>query len=217
MPRTQILGCGLLAAATAFAAISTAHAASRLDGLYVGGQVGHDINTAETSYSVNGNVVSSLDGASMDGASGSLFAGYDIEFNNWHFAVEGEFGFGDASYSEMTMVNGQQVTLAAEARRSFAITGRYGYEVVEGALLYGRGGWVRTRFRNVFDQTNGVDGVRVGAGIEVAVSDRVSLRGEYNFTDYSTHTASITTNGTTETYSEDVQGNTVNFGVAVRF
>jgi outer membrane immunogenic protein len=65
--------------------------------------------------------------------------------------------------------------------RDISITGRAGGKVSENVLLYALAGYSNL---GIDDSDIDLDGVRVGAGVEVALTDRVFSQIEYRYTNY---------------------------------
>ncbi len=63
--------------------------------------------------------------------------------------------------------------------RTIGASARVGYEVVNGALVYGKVGY--TNYRDVFSRK--LDGVRVGGGLDVIVTGPFYVGAEYAYTD----------------------------------
>ena len=64
--------------------------------------------------------------------------------------------------------------------RDVAVGGRLGYVLNENVLVYGKAGYAN--WRQVAGVT--VEGLRVGGGLEVNLTDRVYTRVEYRYTDF---------------------------------
>jgi outer membrane immunogenic protein len=65
-------------------------------------------------------------------------------------------------------------------RRDVAVGGRLGYVLNENVLVYGKAGYAN--WRQVAGTT--VEGLRLGGGLEVNLTDRVYTRVEYRYTDF---------------------------------
>lgn len=83
---------------------------------------------------------------------------------------------------------GDTVTIGVEAfstnpfegERTIGAAARIGYVVADNALVFARAGY--SNYKNVFNQK--LDGLTVGAGLEVAVSDNTYIKTEYRYSDF---------------------------------
>ena len=80
--------------------------------------------------------------------------------------------------------------LTIDPRYSFDLTARAGYLVNDKTLVYLRGGYANTRVRatlasdtDVVTTSDNLDGWLVGGGVERALTDDISARLEYRYTD----------------------------------
>jgi outer membrane immunogenic protein len=150
-----------------------------------------------------GSNVTDLDSDMFDGegselnvfGNGGIFGGqvgYNFNADRWVFGVEGDFQ--GTTFSEDTSVDGDH--LAAGAWNWFAtIRGRAGVTVGD-TLFYGTGGvaFINADFCGAdgscvtdgdedLDFTKTLTGYTVGAGAEMKLTDRISVKGEYLFVD----------------------------------
>lgn len=188
-----------------------------LDGPYIGVKGGRDTYHMKYTATYDDGIdtgSATVDNIGGTGFQGGIFAGYDLEVSGSHLAVEGEYDFGSADTVFSVTANGLTLATTVEARHTFGFSARYGYEVLPRAMLYVRGGWVRTNFKSSDGSSDNLDGWRFGGGIELGLSRRVSLRAEYLYTDYDNLTY-VDPGISTETLS--VAGDQFNLGLAVRF
>jgi outer membrane immunogenic protein len=174
----KVLSCLLPAAAIALLS-ATAAAAAPFNGPYVGAALGMD--NYELKGSSDGDVI---DGLSANGAVAGVYTGYDYAFGTKGF-VGGEIS-ADLSGAETTLKL-FDLEIKAKAKGSFGISGRIGTMVNDTTGVYGRLGWVNTKFETVVDgDTNGKteSGVTYGVGVETVLNTKTSLRAEYNIADY---------------------------------
>lgn len=157
-------------AAAAVAAVASAPAFAANSGPYIGVGVTHD-NVAGGG---------DLEGLGINGVGGTVFAGYDMPLSeNTFVGVEANFDLATAKY--------ELVDYALEADNVFGATVRLGANVRDGVALYARGGYQRGRMSTTVENvktSESRDGLRLGAGIEAAVSEQVSVRAEYNRTHF---------------------------------
>lgn len=220
MLKVKMIGAALFGVATLLVVSSTVEAAGRLDGFYVGGKVTRDTYSDDINVTATDGIDTAsfgIDSLSGDGFAAALFIGYDLEVNRWHLGIEGEYGFSGADMNFSYELNGTEEVASIEARETYGATARFGYEVMNGALVYGRAGWVETKFRGNPGTSTREDGPRFGGGVELALSDQLSVRAEYLFTDYGNSTTTVTEANVTETWEESVTGEAFNLGLAVRF
>lgn len=125
-----------------------------------------------------------------DSVVGGAFAGYDHKIGSGVvIGVEGgiQAGIDDSIVRDSA---GTRVTL--DPRYSFDLTARAGYLVSDNTLLYARGGYTNARVRTSIEDTAGLqtvssnrDGWLIGGGVERAITDNVSARLEYRYSDLS--------------------------------
>lgn len=156
-------------AAVAAAAVS---APAFAQGPYIGLGVTHE-NTA-TSGDLEGLL-------GVSGIGGTVLAGYSMPLSGSVFAgIEANFDLSSAKLGDNTA--------GFEADNSFGVSGRLGTNLNEKTSLFGRVGYQRGRLSFTADsvkESESFDGVRFGAGVQTAVSEKVSLRAEYSRTHYS--------------------------------
>ena len=154
-------------AAVAAAAVS---APAFAQGAYVGVGVTHE----NTSTSAD------LEGVGFSGVGGTILAGYSLPLSGNVFAgVEANFDLSSAKLGDK--VDG------LEADHAFGISARLGTNLNDKTSLFGRVGYQRGRLSFTADsvkESESFDGVRFGAGVQTAVSEKVSLRAEYGRTHY---------------------------------
>lgn len=175
----------LAAAAVAFGATpALAQEESNFAGPYVGGYVGYDhvtINSKDTGES-----------GSKDGVAFGAIAGYNFDMGNMVLGLEGEIGDASTSDTETNLlVTGDQGKISANL--DLFIGARLGVKVSPKALVYVKGGYANTKVNVAYDDNDGfafdesddLSGFRIGGGVEIAATDRVSFRAEYRYSDYS--------------------------------
>lgn len=170
-------------------------AASPFDGAYVG---------AYTGYIDNKGSAEGVTGIDTDGWTYGGYAGFGKTFDQFYFGGEVEIGTAD--------IDGKgrigTVPATAKINESYGLAARVGFLASDNALFYGRVGWQRTNFeatagagasRVKADDT--LNGLRVGGGLEYALTDNILTRVEYNYTNY----------------EQGVRDNQVRVGIAYRF
>ncbi len=152
---------------------------------------------------------------STQGGFGGIQAGYNWQINRVVFGAEVDASFGDIGKS-WGGVNGFDPYYGKDATKTFGtVKGRVGY-TFDRLLVYGTGGlaWgdnehgfgcdaTRTVATNgcqnkpggtaFYTSTNSTDiGYTVGGGLEYALADRWTIRGEYLYTDFGTNKINMT-------------------------
>jgi outer membrane immunogenic protein len=153
-------------------------------------ELGADIDLGDLDPDLAGASVV-LDGLSGDGIAGGAFAGYQVGFGSAFAALEGFARLTSASM-ELSGTDGvDDFLLKAEAKESYGVAARLGVKVARSTGVYGRLGWVSTKFKTTLDDTFDVytareteDAIQYGAGVETMVGPQISLRVEYVLADY---------------------------------
>ncbi|TCP36072.1 outer membrane beta-barrel protein [Sphingomonas sp. BK235] len=172
-------------AAAAAAAAALPATAQTFEGPYAGVQAGWshaDVGAAKTKA---GPV--DID-RSKDAGTAGVFAGYNYKVaDRIVLSAEAGFSFG----IDDAVTRSRNGTLASiDPEYSFDLGARAGYLVGDQTLLYVRGGYENLRAAVRSEGTSGsryakdtFDGWSVGGGVEQAVSDKVSVRVEYRYSD----------------------------------
>lgn len=126
---------------------------------------------------------------SKDAAVIGGFVSYDKTFDK--FVIGGEFGF-SGTIEDMTTGASATSRVTIDPKWSFDATARAGYLFNPKTLVYARGGYANERIRSSLVTTTGTttasenrDGWLVGGGVERIITDHVSARLEYRYTDFS--------------------------------
>ncbi|MFZ1815737.1 MAG: outer membrane protein [Rhizobiaceae bacterium] len=144
----------------------------------------------------------------IDGLTGGLYAGYNHQFdNNWVAGIE---GMGGMSGAENTF-GGVNVEQDWEA----SLRGRMGY-AFENSMVYGLAGVAGTK-ASVSTPT-GADskvhlGWTIGAGLETHLTESVTARVEYGFSDYASRNYSLGAGSG----NVDLTSHAVKLGIGVKF
>lgn len=120
-----------------------------------------------------------LDIAGVDNVEGFLYGGtlgYDVQSGNMVYGAELEATESTGKISDPTG--------RVEAGRDLYAGGRLGVVVGDAALLYAKAGYTNARISSPGLGGENGDGVRVGAGIEYKLSDKMFARGEYRYSNY---------------------------------
>jgi outer membrane immunogenic protein len=154
---------------------AAAQDADRFDGPFVGSQLGwqQDRRTATTSA-----VPPTTSRVIGDGLVYGGQLGYDANLGGIVIGVEGSITGRTGSNSS--------AALDFETGRTVNVTGRAGFLASSNSLLYARGGYSNTRISvtNPAGASENRDGFTLGAGFERSLTDSISARIEYAYSDY---------------------------------
>ena len=147
-------------------------------------------------------------GSSVDvnGPDGGIYGGYNFQTNNWVVGVEAD--------ALLSGVEGSGGGTNVDQEWSASLRLRAGYSL-ESFLLYGTGGLAvsGTELAAGGAKDNETQlGWTIGAGVESLITDNVSARVEYRYTDYEDKVFSL--GGPAEA---DLTTNSVRAGVGVKF
>jgi outer membrane immunogenic protein len=155
------------------------------NGAYVGAQVGYGWGTTTTSSFVNAapNVI--VGGPSHDdsGVVGGGHVGYNYQISQFIVGVEGDINGADYTGNGFDLLG---LSLSHRTEIDGSIRARAGI-AFDRILVYGTGGAAFASIRNVVGldtQTVGRVGWTAGGGVEYAIDNNWSVRGEYRYTDY---------------------------------
>lgn len=174
----------VLAIASVATFISSA-SAQTFDGPYAGVQAGWNQNRIDVAET---DVGKALIDRSRDAAAAGVFAGYNYRATN-RIVLSAEAGFNLSSDDEVTR-SGRDTLASIDPEYAFDLGVRAGYLVTNETLLYVRGGYENMRAAvRLVDATGGrydkdtFDGWSLGGGVERAITDKVSARIEYRYSD----------------------------------
>jgi outer membrane immunogenic protein len=162
-------------------------------GFYVGGDIGYRFGTSSdlvfpTALGPGAGIAGGS--FSPNGVTGGAHIGYNYQVGMIVFGLEGNI---DGSSYRGVQPIGAFGTLTTTSDIDASIRGRVGV-ALDRALIYGTGGVAFAPFRNQFvsggaadDTTTTQVGWTLGGGIEYALTNNWSLRGEYRYTDYGSY------------------------------
>jgi outer membrane immunogenic protein len=133
--------------------------------------------------------------------------GYDLALANIRIGPELEVTGSTQKYCEKITRNSALVESCERTDRDFYAGGRLGYVLSSSAMLYAKVGYTSGRFADRIGSdkddwhARNLNGVRVGGGLEYALSPRFYLSGEYRYSHY----------------NRNVHQNQIMSGVGVRF
>jgi outer membrane immunogenic protein len=131
-------------------------------------------------------------GIGGEGLLGTVEAGADMLLGERFVAgIQGGFTLSAKTTADLT-APGLDADYELAAAHSFDVLARAGILTGPDVLWYGLAGWTRTKFEGDLD-INGtsvasydydLDGLTVGGGVEVMLTDNLSWKTEYRYTDY---------------------------------
>jgi outer membrane immunogenic protein len=181
------------AVAVTFALSAQGAFAEPFAGPYVGVEAGHDAYEVKTQGTDLGGVALSFDGLSGNGASGGLYAGYDLRVTKVAFVgVEAGVDYSGAKISAALTSGGYGIAGSIKARETYGIAARLGAKVSSVTGVYAKLGYAHTRFKTeaFSDGTQIFDGGRskgafvYGAGLETMLNGHFAVRAEFTVSDY---------------------------------
>jgi len=175
----------LIVGATLAAGFAAPAAAETFDGPYVGVQAGW---TQSKPGAVETDVGTAQIDRSRDAAAAGIFVGYNIQpTERVVLSAEGAVNFG---FDDRVTRSQKDATAAINPEYGFDLGIRAGYLVTRNTLVYARGGYENIRASVSIRDINGsrhdkdnFDGWSVGGGVERAITNRVSARVEYRYSD----------------------------------
>lgn len=174
----------IIALAAAVTVAAPAHAET-FDGPYVGVATGWD--RGEVSGRIEGTPLDAE--ATRDALVLGGYAGYNHRIGE-KVVIGAEAGF-TGTVDDRIRAASAGNALTIDPRYSFDLTARAGYLVTDKALVYVRGGYANQRVRTSLDTGTGIvrssdslDGWLVGGGLEYAITEKVSARIEYRYSDF---------------------------------
>jgi outer membrane immunogenic protein len=187
-------------------------------GLYIGGQVGYQWgNTSPTLFTAGGPV--GLPSSSESGIVGGGHVGYNFQFSQFVFGVEGDVDGASYNGGNASGLVGYTSREPVEA----SIRGRVGY-AWDRVLFYGTGGVAFGDFHDTFTGPGGFDsmwrertGWTAGGGVEYAIDNNWSLRAEYRYTDFGRVNDYLVASAPGDTASRRETDNRVQAGFSYKF
>lgn len=202
-------------------------------GVFAGGATSHATVLDVDGYNSTGYTF----GYHPNGFFGGAYGGYNWQYGHFVFGAEGELGYlgldGSAQYPPFVGVRGPNDSVASLKSDFYAsLTGRLGY-AFDNVLVYAKGGVVGLNTKVSYidtdptgttlvsgtSETKFLGGYTVGAGVEMAITPRWLLKGEYMFADYGkiSNTA-LSSGGTSYTFTHDLKEvHTFKVGLAYKF
>ncbi|KLE35824.1 outer membrane protein [Aurantiacibacter luteus] len=221
----------LLAAGTAMAVATPALAQdnSTFTGFRVEALGGYDVSKAGSDVD---NDLNDEDDQSIDGFMYGVGVGYDFAFGGVLVGLEGEISdstakteFNDGDLEDLGL------GVRVDTGRDLYAGARVGFLAGDNALVYVKGGYTNGRYNllaadgtNEIETNLDLDGFRVGAGAEYALSENMFIKAEYRYSNYSEGEFDFQNNGffdddTGESgrFDADLDRHQVAVGVGLRF
>lgn len=166
-------------------------------------------------------------GPDVDGFTGGLQAGWNLQMHNWVLGIEGDVGYLSLKGSAADPVNDDRLFLQTRSGLLATLRGRAGVLVSPTVLVYGTGGAIYADTRtNVFRSitnfsTNNADpwGWTAGGGLEARLSSAWSWKLEYLYYDLGKDRVEgpIGATGIIQFFPVQQTGNIVRVGLNYRF
>ncbi len=201
-----------LMAAVAGLALSSPANSELFNGPYVGANLGYSWGDVDYDYEDGTTGFGDFsDSEDLNGFEGGVFAGYRHKFPS-NFVLGAEAGYDlsnvDGSYSTTIGANNARVDF--EKNHQFYVDLKPGFMVQENTLAYALVGYQRAELESetflngatLGSQDDDFDAWRIGVGVEHAVNERFSVRGQYYYADYSDNDYDYA-NAQRETYGGD--------------
>jgi opacity protein-like surface antigen len=169
--------------------------------LYVGGQLGHGTTQSDNNGPRPDAATSdfTLDATrSGQGFTAGVMAGYGHQMNDFYIGGELELEASSADWNIERSPTGRIYSVDKQGTVGASV--RVGYVLNDSVLIYGRVGYVQSRFNTNYqfngiavDQNDTLGGLRIGGGVEFALRDNLNARLEYTHTEYDRHSVNFGT------------------------
>lgn len=191
-------------------------------GFYIGAWAAYNDVNRNNELSAGGPTTIDLED-SFSGFSGGALLGFNYQFDSIVVGLEGDIGLADINDNNTLAA---AAVLEDDIDTTYGIRARLGY-AVDHTLLFITGGvaWADYEFTlssltggtsiDLFDDT--LFGWQFGGGVEQAVTDNITVRLEYLYTDYDDDTDSFSTGGATIDTEADLDSHTIRLGVNFLF
>lgn len=166
------------------------------EGAYVGGKLTHQWGKVKQGKDYD-----------ATGFGGGVYTGYNVQ--NGQIVYGGEV---DLNYSGIDKTYGK---VNSEQGLNGSLRARIGYDLSP-ALVYATGGLAATNMEasdKTSDKSKTLLGATIGAGVETKITESITARTEYRFTNYQTQTFNLDSGATDRGLKE----HQVNIGLGVKF
>ncbi len=205
----------------AIAAPAMAQDADAFTGFRIEGLVGYDSTRPGSDEDIDN--ADEID-QSIDDIAYGVGVGYDMNMGGLVLGVEGEWMESEAKTEYDTTGFPNFGVANVEAGRDLYAGIRVGAPLGERALVYAKGGYANAKMNvlatdNVTDTDTDVnlDGWRLGAGAEYAVSDNMFVKAEYRYSNYGEGEIEAPSGLESDRFDLDVDRHQVVAGVGLRF
>lgn len=161
---------------------------------------------------------------SIDDLAYGVGVGYDYDMGSAVLGVEAEYLRSEAQTDYDTTGFTSFGVSNIEAGRDFYVGARAGIKATPQTLLYAKAGYTNAKMDvlatdNTTDIGTNVklDGWRVGAGVEQALSDRFFIKGEYRYSQYQKGKFEAPSGLETDRFDVDLDRHQVLLGLGARF
>ncbi|MEO1731466.1 MAG: porin family protein [Pseudomonadota bacterium] len=180
--RSLALGGIVMAASPAFAQEEI-----EFQGFRVGGLAGFDVVSAGVGDEVTGG--GEIEDTDLEGAAFYIELGRDFQIGNLVLGFGSEYGTSTAS---VEITDGTALE-EVETGVDFFIGARVGAVVGDRTMIYAKGGYTNNEVKytvddpelGTFELDPGVDGFRIGVGVEHMISSSFYIKGEARYSNYS--------------------------------
>ena len=143
-----------------------------------------------------------------DGWNGGVYGGYNWQADNFVYGIEGDLGYSGADGTSAAGIRAEQGTEGS-------LRARFGYDM-NPVLIYGTAGVAATNLElsnGAVSDDNTMIGWTVGAGAETFITENVTARLEYRYTDYGSEDFNL--GGTNVSSGYDTHS--VRAGIGIKF
>ena len=131
-----------------------------------------------------------------DGIAGGVFSGYSITHERWVYGLEVEAEDSSLEWDHKKNKT-ESRTFSVKQNEGLGASARLGYTMLDGSILYGRVGFIKTRFetsykmnelpQDDYSETQTLTGLRLGLGLDVPLTEQWFWRMETTYTDYESY------------------------------
>jgi outer membrane immunogenic protein len=191
-------------------------------GFHVGGHLGgawSNVDPVSNVIFLNGGGTIAVSGFSNSGIVGGFQFGYDIQWGNFLYGIEADFGGMDNTASARFYAPGRVLYVNSAGGFYGDITGRGGF-ILGNTLIYAKGGFAF--FTGDIQVSDPVDlinqnsgtftGWTIGAGVEYQISPRWTVKAEYLYYDFDNSNFSCCSGYNSNRLDNSLTMNTVKIG-----
>ncbi|GEM_PF-141910 len=159
-------------------------------GPYIGGFVGGGAHNVDTSLHIDvedgpEGELAGLDGFGGDGFMFGGFVGYNFQVSpQFVLGIQGDINVPDFE-TELSILENNVAKLENDI--VWSLSARVGWLPADNTMLYIIGGWSNTKYEfksDLIDLSKTFNGWHIGAGIETKLTEAITARVEYRYTDF---------------------------------